>query len=102
MGKSLFHFSSKLEFHPDPLKSVPVLDIGPKLPIDWLSMFYGSIFNCFGLWPYHTLTHGPPKQELEAQSLTKTEQANGKAEYRTRSAGQNMLRYIGSTRQTQI
>ena len=80
MGKSLFHFSSKLEFHPDPLKSVPVLDIGPKLPIDWLSMFYGSIFNCFGLWPYHTLTH----------------------EYRTRSAGQNMLRYIGSTRQTQI
>ena len=56
------------------------------------------MFNFLGLWPYHTLTHGPPKQELEAPSLTKTEQA----EYRTRSAGPNILRYIGSTRQTQI
>ena len=35
----------------------------------WYRIVYGSINFFFGLWPYHTYTHGPPKKLSKIPTL---------------------------------
>ena len=41
----------------------------PPNEIGWYPIVYGSINFVFGLWPYHTYTHGLPKHISDIPTL---------------------------------